>query len=522
MNGSGSPLARVLPHLPAAAAVALCVALLGWLQFSFAGLEDSDSYFHTRAARELDLHGVRKSFPQTVYSTWSSRYSDKDWLFHVALIPFQRLSLPGGPQGAVSAPVEDLATPAKQAMVAFSLLYFAALALCLHAVRARLSWLWLLLLFTSSAHLIWALLPVRPGILGVTLLLVEIALFARRRGPLLAVAGALHTWSHSSFFLLPVLAAVGVAAALLRRERPPLRLAGWALAGPLFASVVHPYFPNNLLVAWDQLAVVAGNLWFGVGGIPRDLFGGELGGMPTTDFIGWFPTFLPALFGLLAILAAGKRISTEALALLMMTTLLLAAGFLSYRFMEFFLPVVVVLGARLWSELAGEERLAALARRAPAGTAVGALALAACLGAGLAKNAVGSIHRGLQGSVAATERQRPAIEFLRGAAAPDEIVYHNFWFAFSVLYHFRPDGRYIEAADPVFLYRFDRRLFDESRAILDGTSPDLYAAIRGDFGARWVYLTRGSTSPRALRQFAADQRFVEAYQDEDALIYRVE
>lgn len=90
-----------------------------------------------------------------------------------------------------------------------------------------------------------------------------------------------------------------------------------------------------------------------------------------------------------------------------------------------------------------------------------------------------------------------------------------------MLYHYRPEGRYIEALDPVFFYRFDRRLFNESVAILEGTAPDPYALLRKEFGARWLYLSRSSVAPRLLRQVLEDPRFVEVYQDENAVIYRL-
>ena len=70
------------------AAVLLVTAWLGWIQMSFAGLYDLDSYFHVRAAEQLAAHGVAKTFPQATQSTWRDAYSDKDFLFHVLSIPF--------------------------------------------------------------------------------------------------------------------------------------------------------------------------------------------------------------------------------------------------------------------------------------------------------------------------------------------------------------------------------------------------------------------------------------------------
>lgn len=67
---------------------AVCTGVLAWLQFSYQGFWDGDSYFHARAAQQLWERGPSPVFPQTVFSTWHEQYSDKDFLFHVLLMPF--------------------------------------------------------------------------------------------------------------------------------------------------------------------------------------------------------------------------------------------------------------------------------------------------------------------------------------------------------------------------------------------------------------------------------------------------
>lgn len=503
-------------------AVLLCAGSLAWVQFSFQGMFDDDSYFHTRAARELDQKGVQRTFPQTVYSTWRDRYSDKDWLFHAYLIPFQRLSPGRLAQFAAGPGSEDLSTPGKRAMAVLYVLYFAALAFALRTFGTRFPWIWLSLYLLSSPFVVWRLLAVRPGLAGVLLLLVEIALIARASGPLLAAVGMLHVYTHSSFVLLPAMAAAAVAASALRREPPPVRVLAWACAGPALGLVLHPYFPNSLSVAWAQLAGVAHQLWLGAEQIPRDLFGEELRGVPTTEFVGWAPAYLPAALAVLAFLASRRRVSTPGLALLLMTALLLVLGLLSYRFMDFFLPVSILLGARLWSELMDGASLRELAKREGRRFWAAVVPLSLCLIAVLARPDILAVHRETSGSVTTGERQRAAVNFLATVAAPGEIVYHNFWPDFSTLYHFRPEGRYIEALDPIFLFRFDRDLFAKGLAVLSGAAADAHAVIRGDFQARWVYLSRGNVYPAVLEALARDPRFVEVFRDEYAIVFRVD
>jgi hypothetical protein len=119
------------------------------------------------------------------------------------------------------------------------------------------------------------------------------------------------------------------------------------------------------------------------------------------------------------------------------------------------------------------------------------------------------------------ELKRPAVEFLRRNARPDEPVYHNFWWDFSILYHDRPDGRYVVALDPVFFQRHDPRRFAKSLAAYEGRADDLHGMLAEDFGARWVFVQK---APQFLPFFdlvRADPRFHKAYEDEHVVIARL-
>jgi hypothetical protein len=118
------------------------------------------------------------------------------------------------------------------------------------------------------------------------------------------------------------------------------------------------------------------------------------------------------------------------------------------------------------------------------------------------------------------EAYRPAIEFLSRVAAPEEQVYHSFWWSFSWLYHFRPDGRYVVGLDPVFLYRFDERLFRRMLAAHRGRG-DVYEIIAGNFGARWVFVEKLDRTRRLRARLRKETRIQRRYRDEYAVIYEV-
>jgi hypothetical protein len=295
------------------------------------------------------------------------------------------------------------------------------------------------------------------------------------------------------------------------------------LAGPAVALVLHPYFPNNLGILRDQLAGVARHVWLTPAQIPRELFGEELGGLFSQAFLSWAPAYLPVAFGLVTFLASRRqRLSTDGLALTLMAGALLVAGLLSYRFMDFFLPVAVLLGARLWSELMAGASLGELAQHDSRAFWAAAVPLSLCLVAGMARYPVLAVRSTMAGQVTEVQRQRPSVRFLHTVAVPGDIVYHSFWFDFSALYHFRPDGRYVEALDPIFFYRRDPRLFAAALALTRNPAADAYGVIKNDFKARWVYLSRYADFPPATAAISGDVRFKKVYQDDHALIFRVD
>jgi len=488
------------------AAVLVATAWLGWIQTSFAGLYDLDSYFHVRAAEQLAANGVEKTFPQATQSTWRDAYSDKDFLFHVLLIPF----VAGG----------DLIAGGKWFVVAMQLVVLLAFAWALRSLDLRFGALWIVLLAATSSYYVTRLSSVRPHVLGLAFVLVEIALLYRDRWKALFVVAWLHVIAHSSFVLLPILL-VARGLASLAGLPWPLRSAGAIAAGMLLATVVHPYFPNNLSVAWDQLFGVASNVWLRDASIPREAFGSELGPMTWQSFLAQTPGWAPAAAGLVLALVAGRLrgwpVPDTYLALVTLVMLALASR--SRRFVDVFVAAAVLLAAALWTRLAAGRSLGELLRARP--LVVLPCVLALIVLAGFATWRASGVREGFQRQ-AMGDVFAPAVTALDQLAAPEDVVYHASWMDFAVLYAFRPDGRYISGLDPIFLYQHDPALFARNLDLSRGLGHGAAARILADeFRARWVYVT---TQPRdqpfrALLERSKGVRL--AYDDGRAQIWQV-
>ncbi|HEY8515738.1 MAG TPA: hypothetical protein VIS07_09525 [Candidatus Binatia bacterium] len=496
---------RTLDHVLTWLAVLLATAWLAWVQFSFTGLYDLDSYFHVRAAEQLATHGVQKTFPQAVHSTWADAYSDKDFLFHVLLRPF----IAGG----------DFRLGGKWYVVFLDFLVLAAFACALRALGVRFGALWVLLLIAASPYYVTRLSSVRPHILGLAFVTLEVALLAKDRWKTLFVVSALHVLAHSSFLLLPALLAARIVVALVHREGFPLRTTLGVLAGIVVASLAHPYFPNNLTVA-EQIVDIVRTVGGSGAAIPPEAFGSELRPASWQSLLAQFPGWAPAIVGLVALFAVRGRAAWDRtltyLALLGVGALVLALR--SRRFVDVLVVAALLLAGALWTRVAGREPLPRLLRARPA--VAWPLTVLACGFVAFSLLRVQEVRdnfaRQAYGDVYA-----PAMAALTQLAAPDELVYHVSWMDFAVLYAFRPNGRYVSGLDPIFLYQKDPQLFAKNLALSRGRARDAARIIGEDFGGRWVFVTH---QPRdaAFRQLLARSAGVRLlYDDGFAQIWQV-
>jgi hypothetical protein len=494
-------------HSTLAAALLLFLAALAHHQLATRRLLDGDSYFHARAAQQLAEHGVRRAFPQAAFSTWRDRYSDKDFLFHALAIPFV------GESASVAG--------AKLAVIASDALVLLAFGFALVRLRARVAWIAVVLLAASSPWIWLHLLKFRPHSLGLALLLVEVVLLLEGRWKTLALAAAAHVLAHTSFLTLLALPIAHAIACRMRGSAIPWRPAVGIALGIGGASLLHPYFPNNLTMAFDQAIEVARSVAGGRPDVPPDVFGAELMPIALAGFLQLWVVWVPALASGALLVARWRSAppSVDALTLFGFSAALLLACGLANRFAFFLVPLAVLATARAASELAGERPLRELVRK-PATLALAAV-LGVCIAGGARSTQPGALRARVAQAESPVEDLRAAIAFLDRRATPRDVVYHNFWIPFAPLYYFRPNGTYIEGLDPIFLYRFSPELFGKMLSVYRGEASDAHAIVARDFGARFVFVQKlASERPMALA-LARDRRFRLIYNDAHALIFEV-
>lgn len=246
-DGPGPPMFnRDIPGMPRSL-FARAVTLLAWLvTFAVVGIllqrlasvpMDADSGYHIAVARLLRTHGVLTSFPWTRFSWLADHYADKEFLFHVLLIPLASLDW-----------VE--ATHIAGSVLAAGLL--ATIYFLLRVEKVPWAGVWAFFPLAASGYFVVRLALVRPHLVAIILALVVTWAAARRRLAILAIASFLYPLSYTAWHAALILVVIVEVAALLVRERPDWRPLAVTVTALAIGLLVHPNFPHIIELFWIQ------------------------------------------------------------------------------------------------------------------------------------------------------------------------------------------------------------------------------------------------------------------------------
>jgi len=410
---------------------------------------DNDSYYHLGVARIYLERGFDIDFPWTRFSVMRSGFGDKEFLFHVFLMPFAALRNPSA-GGLLAVAVLNAAVATAVAGLAV-----AAVGAWGYAIPA--------LLFATSANFTIRLISLRPESLSLLLLLAGAAAAARRRGLLLGLIAAVYALSYTGFHALLVLCVLWFLADgwHLRRWEP--RLLIWPLLGAAAGLLLHPQFPANLRVWFVQNVSyhqLRSTLDIGTEIFPATtaqvlrLNAGWLAGL----LVLWNssapgPTVPPGdrsggVFGIAATCFAGLFLLGERFAVYAVPFVTLA---LLFRLRMRGLTI------GRWTRLPGRGRVPLV------------LGLGLCLLT--APHAAGRVVDALdRGAVLVPNRMPELAEFSRAVPAGARVAAP--WGETALYIYAAPQASYLNVLEPAFMAVADPRAYRAQRALFEGADPD--------------------------------------------------
>jgi hypothetical protein len=515
---------RILPSL----FLAYAAALFGGTALLQAGLFERDGYFHARFAHMMLERGLSRSFPWTQLSTWRDGFCDKEFLYHLAMLPFTWF----GREPILGARIFA-------ALLAVAVL--AALHLLLRAHRLRWPLFFAALPLASGGLFIARLGMIRSHVLSMLLLLAGLHLLLRRDWKALLGLGFLYAWSYTMPFVLAMTAVPFVlgscAAAWLPgsaaepaggpRRRLDWRAPAAAGLGSVLGLALHPYSPETLETFRTYIQVFRLGLQ-GPGRSGLEL-GNELYPYPLPVFLDIYPLVLilvPLVLAAAAWLAfRRRRADPDTWGMVAAMLFWFALTLPTPRFTEYSVLLLAAAAAFVTRDAWAELR-PWFASRPRTARAAGAAALALLLGfhlraLGLTLRPLGftTFYAYYQGKAAPPRFFTGAAGWMAANLAPGETVANLYWDDFPELYYDGWRQHYLWGLDPTYSLRADRdrtlllegmrrypRLLDGGR--LAAATGSHYLVLRASRAWRYVALQRPP--------------FREVYRDAQAVVYRID
>lgn len=480
---------------------ALAWLLFWYLQFTTPWISGYDGYYHIKYAWLLRENGIFQEFPWAQFSLWRDHFSDKEFLFHILLIPFTFFT--------------DLATGAKHAAVVFAALFITSFNLVLRLHRVPLRYLWIALLLVAGDVFLYRLNLPRPHLLSMIFMLWLVHATVRQRYVLLAVLSFFYVQSYTAIHMPLVLGVIFCAGQLLMREKLSWRSLTVPTVAVLVASLVSPFFPHNLMVFYVQnLELAWQQLFWNI-----NLYqGSELKPMSTRYFFTYnLPLLLPFVGSLCLSILYPSKVSRETKHLLAMAVAFIVMTMISKRFVEYSYPMGLLFCACYCRDRWEGVSLRALWSQAKFKTAIGAVLIVAIAGASGAAS-----YRNLHGdlSQAKPSRYEQAAKLLQQHTPPDTIIFTCDWDDTPELFYFNHHNRYMIFMDPLFMYSWSQQVWHMWMRVANGHTAERTARILfNDFKIQYGLCTNNF---RGLRNIIAnDSNMNILYEDQELYVFKV-
>ena len=457
-------------------------------------LYDTDSAYHLAVSRAHAAEGIRPAGPPLRMSALTAQgFADVSLGFHLLVAPF--------------AGAGDVLSGGRAALAALDALLLAVLAGLGWRAAGRWGLLLPLWVCVGSLEVAWRLVRLRPELLSLVLLLLALAAAGASRHRLLAPLGAAYALSYVPWHAFLGLFAVLFVFSGWARRRWEWPLVLYPTLGVLLGLVLHPARPANLVV-WKIMAVdffaLKGSLDVGSENTPA---------VPEVILLANLGFWLVA-----GIVWASRTPRDEPLATSERETAagmadafgIAAAGFgglylLMSRYALYAYPF-----AALWLLFTLRRRGETIGRRVRLPfrgslPTAAALALAALLALpGTAQELARFARRTDPGP----RGERLADYVAMGRAVPAGARVAATWSDTATYLLWAPQGRYLNALDPVHMAVPHPRAYRAQRALFAGEEPDVPLVAATALASDHLAWSLPGSSPRLRARLAADPRAV--------------
>lgn len=484
--------------------------------------KDPDSFYHLKMAElMMKRREAVTAFPWLQFTTLGKSYADHHLLYHVALVPF--IAVFGN---IVGMKVATVLLAASVIMLCYALL---------RSFHVRWALVWSMVLVASPGLLFRLSLAKASGVALLFLIGGWWCITTRRYG-LLGIISFFYVWAHGGFPLLAITAIIIAVILLLHRllieERRidkqlllrALTPVGIVLMGTTLGMVIHPSFPNHLTFYWQQIVEIGAVNYHAIIGVGQEWLPRSFHELIADEVL---VISLLLISGIAGVATLKKQQPAS------LSAAVLAVGFLlltlkAQRYIEYFIPWAILASALTLHYAGVLDEIRQLPKKTrqwwhstvltQTTIIVGLLIILVAL-PGTAAVSVVNTWRTHQNGIPNT-RYAGATDWLKQHSTKGDVVFHSDWDDFPILFYNVGRARYIVGLDPTFLYRRNEELYWKWVNITIGKQTErVFETIKQDFKARFVFIEQDHT---AFKQVVEnDSRFIKAYEDSEAVIYRI-
>ena len=437
--------------------------------------------------------GIFKEFPWTQTSIWKDRFADKEFLFHLYLMPFIRI-------------FPNLMIAGKVAISVLGGILFTIFYRLLNQFKICHALLWTLIAFGVNYGFLQRVCMVRPHVLSLVLTLLFLESLWWQQSWKLFLISLVYPLAYTAAHFLVFIALIYVTVLWIHQRELRVSFLLLALGGTIAGLVIHPHFPNNLRVWYVQNVLLPIFNW---GKSQKFWFVAEHTSLSTWAFIGTYGLTL-ALFGTATTIMILKWRTLDSMTIFIfaLSSVFLGMTIVSMRFVEYWVPFTILSCALSIKAISPIKSIVL-----KTAIKIGQFGL-------LSFSIVMYVLALLLIPVRFTPELEEAAQWLKNNTPKEAVIFTTNWSDFPQLFYFNTQNHYLFGLDPVYCYAYEPNLWDIWVAIVTGEIDNPSAEIQNAFHADYVLCTNNpkETQYALTNQLLRDKQCQVGYEDSHNLI----
>lgn len=398
------------------------------VQFSIPQIIGADGYLH------WSMRGISQGLPQAKFSWFANYFSDKDFVFHLILLPF-------------SSP--------KFAAWFMNIVFVFVFAFVAKKIAGPVAGGVAVLGLLLSSQFLRDISELRPVVLAMALSIIGLWAVLNKKYWFSGIIALLYGMTHLSGYMIIMMA-------LITKDRKTIM---FVITGWLLSFLIHPNFPHNvyyfylngLLVPW--YAAKTGVLELGAEFFPID----------TQQLMQYFPLLIPGLLSGVYLWVNKTLISKQ---IFIVWGIYLFLGLVARKNLTLGYPFFL-----LWLASVLKDKSLTL---------VGFLIIFLIIGNG-SISTYNNLRQSLRSESIYNSHFEQVADWLKINVPVKETVFHTNWSDSQYLIGLDPKHNFIVTLDPIYMYSWNPDLYKKYREISFGNSEKPYEDIKKYFGAKYGY-----------------------------------